>query len=210
MFTKTLHANTLRAIELVAQVSYIQKAYLAGGTALALQLGHRISVDLDFFTQEPIDEQLVAQELSKLPDFKEENKAWRTVLGKVDKTKFSIFFLKYPLIDKLKSFNNIKIAGKKDIAAMKIHAISDRGAKRDFIDMYFLAKEFTLEEIFEFYNQKYGNIDEKRYILIKGLGYFGDAEIEEMPDMIVPVSWEEIKDFFKTETIRLAKSMLGI
>src|SRR3989344_5614936 len=99
MFTKTLLPDTLRAIKLVSQIPTIKNAYLAGVTALAMQLGHRISVDLDFFTQEEIDENIVASSLSRLPEFKESQREWRTVLGTVGQTKFSIFYYKYNLID---------------------------------------------------------------------------------------------------------------
>lgn len=81
MFTKTLLPDTVRAIQLVSNIPIIKKAYLAGGTALALHLGHRISVDLDFFTQEKMDENISAADLNRLPDFKGEGKAWRTVIA---------------------------------------------------------------------------------------------------------------------------------
>lgn len=208
MFTKTLLPDTLRAIKLVASNSYIKQAYLAGGTALALHLGHRISVDLDFFIQRRIDENLVAADLAKIPEFQKNELASQSVLGKISQTKFSIFSYPYNQIDVLHTFETIHIASKKDIAAMKIHAISDRGAKRDFIDMFFLTKEFTLEQIFDFYNQKYGNIEEKSYILIKGLLYFDDAEDDEMPNMLIPIDWEEVKAFFRKEVKRLSKKFL--
>jgi hypothetical protein len=174
---------------------------------LALQLGHRMSVDLDFFTQESFEENLVATELSKLPEFSEDQRAWATVLGKVGQTKFSIFHYKYNIISPLLSFEGIKIAGKKDIAAMKIHAISDRGVKRDFIDVFMLAKEFSLDQMLGFYDEKYGSLQEKLYILIKGLGYFADAD-DEMPQMLVPIHWEEVKAFFQNETKRLSAKYL--
>lgn len=167
MFTKTILPDTLRAIKLSATIPTIQRAYLAGGTALALQMGHRVSVDLDFFTQEKFDENLVATELSNFPEFTEDQRAWATVLGKISKTKFSIFYYKHKLIDQMLDFEGIKLAGKKDIAAMKIHAISDRGLKRDFIDVFLLSKEFTLDQMLDFYEEKYGILEEKFYHLIR-------------------------------------------
>lgn len=136
MFTKTLLPDTLRAFHLVSSIPTVQRAYLAGGTALALHLGHRISVDLDFFTPEKFDENLVATELSQLKTFKEDSRAWATVLGMVGETKFSIFYYKHKLIDDPILFNGIQLAGKKDIAAMKVQAVADRGLKRDFIDLF--------------------------------------------------------------------------
>lgn len=210
MFTKTLLLDTLRAIKLVASIPTVKNAYLAGGTALALQLGHRMSVDLGFFTPEKFDENLVATELSRLPAFKENQRAWATVLGWVGKTKFSIFHYPYKLIDKLLPFEGIRLIGKKDIAAMKIHAISDRGTRRDFIDVFMLTKEFTLDKMLDFYDEKYGSLDEKLFQLIKGLCYFKDADDDTMPRMLVPVNWEEVKAFFRKETRLLASEKLNI
>ena len=104
MFTKALLPDTIRAFKLVSKISIVKKSYLAGGTALTLHLGHRISVDLDFFTLEEFDEKTLAGELRQLPEFKEDGTAWRTVWGKVSKTKFSLFYYQYPLIKKTISF----------------------------------------------------------------------------------------------------------
>ena len=210
MFTKTLFPDTLRAINLVSSIPTIKHAYLAGGTALALQLGHRMSVDLDFFTQKEFDENLVATELSQIPSFTEDQRAWATVLGRVGETKFSIFYYPYKLIDTVVSFEGIQVVGKKDIAAMKMHAIGDRGVKRDFIDVFVLAKEFTIDEMVSFYEEKYGLSDNKLYHLNKGLSIFKDADEDEMPQKLIPIDWEEVKTFFESETKRLAKERLRI
>src|SRR3990167_1556964 len=123
MFTKTLLPDTVRAIKLVSDVPIVKQAYLAGGTALALRLGHRISVDLDFFTQEELEENLLLTDLERLPEFKKDGVSWRTVWGKVGETKFSLFYYKYPLLKKPTEFMGIKILDLKDIAAMKISAL---------------------------------------------------------------------------------------
>lgn len=208
MFTQTLLPDTLRAIKLAASVPVVKRAYLAGGTALALQLGHRISIDLDFFTQEEFDEKAVATQMRGLSQFKEERVGWRTILGRLGKTRFSIFYYQYRLLEKCQVFEGIQVASNRDIAAMKLQAISDRGTKRDFIDLYFLAKEFSLESMLSFYDQKYGSLEERLYHLIKSLGYFDDAEGEDMPQMLVSVDWEEVKAFFRKEVRRLAQEKL--
>lgn len=209
MFTKTLLPDTVRAIHVASQIPVVKNAYLAGGTSLALQLGHRISVDLDFFTLEEFDENLVATGLSQFQQFKEKSRAWATVLGWIGETKFSIFYYKPRLIDKLIPFEGIQLAGKKDIAAMKLEAIAGRGLRRDFIDLFILSKEFSLDEMLQFYDEKFGLLDQKKYMIIKGLGYFEDAT-DEMPNMLIPINWEEVKEFFRKETKRLAHEKLGI
>jgi len=205
MFTKTLLSDTVRAIELVSDIPIIKNAYLAGGTALALHLGHRISVDLDFFTKEELDEKILSQDLSRLPEFKQEGKTWRTVWGMVGKTKFSLFYYKYPLLTNTHKFMGINILDLKDIAAMKIAALGDRGTKRDFIDLFFLSKNYSLDDMFLFYDQKYGDLEDKLYHLIRSFDYFVDAENDNLPKMLIKTSWEEVKDFFHKESMRLAK-----
>lgn len=210
MFTKALLPDTIRALKLVSKISVVKKSYLAGGTALALHLGHRISFDLDFFTPAVFDEKTLAAELKTLPEYKEDGTAWRTVWGKLGKTKFSLFYYQYPLIKKTATFESIQILQKEDIAAMKVHALEDRGTKRDFFDLYFLAKEFSLQQMLKFYNKKYGNLKEHIYIIIRSLNYFADAERDDDPEMLKKVSWDEVKKFFQDQTIKLAKSKLKI
>ncbi|MDP3987899.1 MAG: nucleotidyl transferase AbiEii/AbiGii toxin family protein [Candidatus Levybacteria bacterium] len=203
MFTKAILPDTIRAIELASKISVVKKSYLAGGTALALHLGHRISVDLDFFTPEVFDEKTLTAELKTLPEYKEAGTAWRTVWGSIGKTKFSLFYYKYPLIKKPVNFKSIQILQKEDLAAMKIHALEDRGTKRDFFDLYFLAKEFSVEQMLKFYNQKYGTLKEHFYMILRSLNYFQDAEVDENPRMIKRVSWDKIKEFFNKEVKKL-------
>ncbi len=210
MFTKALLPDTIRALKLVSKISLVKKSYLAGGTALALHLGHRYSFDLDFFTRTVFDEKTLLSELKTLPEYKEDGTGWRTVWGKVSKTKFSLFYYEHPLIKKTTMFEGIQIIHLEDIAAMKIHALEDRGTKRDFIDLYFLAKKFTFEQMFKFYNQKYQTLKDHLYIILRSLNYFADAEQDDDPKMLKKVSWEEVKKFFREETIKLAKIKLGI
>lgn len=208
MFTKTLLPDTVRAINKIGEVPIFQKAYLAGGTALALQVGHRISVDLDFFIREKFNETAVVEQLQNLESFSLEQYSPLTILGKIGETRMSLFFYKYGLLEDPQKFERIKLAGKKDIAAMKINALESRGTKRDFVDLFFLAKEFSLEEMFNFYNQKYGCLDDHIYNIVKSLTYFEDAERNEMPRMIVNVSWDEVKNYFEAAALEITKSKI--
>jgi len=211
MFTKTLLPDTIRTLKLVSKISTVKKSYLAGGTALALHLGHRISVDLDFFTRQVFDEKTLSGELNELPEFKEEGTAWRTVWGKIGQTRFSLFYYQFPLIKKPVNFEGIKVLQKEDIAAMKVHAIEDRGTKRDFFDLFFLAKEFSLDQMLKFYDQKYKTLKDHFYSILRSLDYFADAEKEDVdPKMLIPVSWEEVKKFFRVQTLKLARDKLKI
>ena len=195
MFIQAILPDAVRGIKLVSRLPLIQQSYLAGGTALALQLGHRVSEDLDFFTSEEFDEQQLLVELGELGLIRG-SVAWRTIIGRINKTKFSLFYYKYPLLSETLEFEGIKLASKQDIAAMKIHAMEDRGVRRDFIDLFFLAKEFSIDQMLEFYDKKYDVLDERILHIIKSMGYFDDADDDDWkPEMIKEVDWEEIKDF---------------
>lgn len=209
MFTKTLLPDTLRAIKLSSEIPEVQEAYLAGGTALALQLGHRISVDLDYFTPHQFSEEQLSLELTSLPQFEQKGTAKGTLWGAIGDTKFSMFYYKYPLLEQPVLFEGIHLASLPDIAAMKIHAIENRGTRRDFIDVYFLAKQYTLSDMLEFYQEKYGVIQDHFYAILRSLDYFEDAEQEnQMPKMLIAISWEEVIDFFRKETKEITKKMI--
>src|SRR3989338_6892877 len=151
MFEEVLPKGSKKTLALLGKSGLLKEAYLAGGTALALRIGHRISVDFDFFIGAKFNEQQLARRLAALPvNFELERLDWGTILGYLNKVKFSLFFYDYKLLAKPQNFLSIKIADIKDIAPMKLLAISDRGTKRDFIDLYFIIaveKLLSLEEI---------------------------------------------------------------
>lgn len=195
MFTKTLSEDAAGVLAILGNSRILKSTYLAGGTACALQLGHRVSLDLDFFTEKEFNTEVVLSSLEKLPGFKLDKTVKWTILGSFPKVKFSYFYYRYALIKKPTTFFKIKIASLEDIAAMKIAAICDRGTKRDFIDLYFLIKKFSLEKIFKFYDQKYAKLSNNLFHIIKSLDYFEDAELQESPKMLISVSWDEVKKF---------------
>ncbi len=211
MFEQVLPGNTKAILALLEKSEIIKKAYLAGGTALALQVGHRISYDLDFFTQQEFDEQLLLPHIEKISKFELEQIAWRTILGKFDGVRFSIFYYEYPILYQPKKFGKINILDIPDIAAMKIAAISSRGTKRDFIDLFFICKgNISLKEAVLLYEEKYKNLDTTAIHIMKSLIFFDDAEDQEMPKMLKELQWQRVKIFFETEVRKLEKSFFGI
>jgi len=165
---------------------------LVGGTSLSLQIGHRISIDLDFFTPNlDFDEKHLLrlfQSLGETVVFTTDQN-WLGV--KFDGVKIDVLKYPYLLIGEVLEIDGIRLISRPDIAAMKLSAISSRGAKKDFIDLYFLLKEFTLAEMFDFYTQKFG-IQEHFHVL-RSLTYFDDAENEAEPIILKPVSWSQVK-----------------
>lgn len=212
MFEKVLSKEAKESLALLGESKILEEAYLAGGTALCLQFGHRFSYDFDFFTRKEFDAKILVQRIKKLlPDFKLERTAWGTILGYLGKTRFSLFFYDYPFLFKPYKFLKINISNVKDIAPMKITAISDRGTRRDFIDLFFIVKTkktLTLEETLKLYEKKFKVLKENKVHILKSLSYFEDAEKDEMPKMIERVKWSEVKKFFKEETKRISKMLL--
>lgn len=205
MFTAALFGDTKTALALLGKSKLLKHAYLAGGTAVALQLGHRISFDLDFFTPQEFDTAEIIKELEKTVDFTLDETAKGTILGRIKDIRFSLFLYKYRLLFPLKKFLDVNILNLRDIAAMKIVAISDRGTKRDFIDMYFMCKaKISIEGALKFYDKKYGTLASNLIHIKKSLVYFEDAEKQEMPKMLVPCTWEEVKRFFEREVKKIA------
>ncbi len=182
----------------------LDDAYLAGGTACALQLGHRISIDLDFFTEKEFDAKTTIQQLQKIGHFELEQESWGTILGYLETVRFSLFVYQYPVLFPTKDFNGIRLLDLRDIAAMKVDAISSRGIKRDFIDLYFICQGgLSLREILKFYDQKYRTLASNLIHIRKSLVYFVDAEASETPKMIKPVNWETVKSFFEREVKKI-------
>lgn len=200
MFEQVLTRDSKGILIALGRSPFFREAYLAGGTAAALQLGHRLSHDLDFFTTQDFEEQPLVQHLDSLGDFKLDRLGWKTVLGFFGEVKFSYFFYKYPLLEPASTYRGVKIASLADIAAMKINAIAGRGSRRDFVDLYFITQSAPpLRRCLELYEQKYKNLAQNRVHVEKSLVYFDDAEEEPLPEMLKPVDWEEIKKFFLKE-----------
>lgn len=186
--------NTLMLLDVLANTR------LVGGTALALQLGHRKSVDLDLFGKvdfEDIDKLKSFTAFQSLKTLKSSENINVFVINgiKVDVVNYS-----YPWIDSLLDIDGIRLAGWKDIAAMKLAAITGRGSKKDFTDIFFLLNHFSLREMLAFYDKKYP--DGSEFMVMKSLTYFEDAEEDPMPEMILPVRWEDIKERISGEVVK--------
>jgi len=196
-------------LALLGKQDFFRSTYLAGGSSLALQLGHRRSMDFDFFTDKTFELIDVKNILNKIGKYTGEHEAPKTMVGKFNEAKFSLFYYPYKLIAKTKDYQGINLANFEDIAAMKLVAITDRGTKKDYIDLYCLAKKcFPIEKMFEFYDKKYHNFEVNKVTLLKALQYFEDADGSEMPEMIEKIDWEEVKEFFRKEVIKLANKYI--
>lgn len=203
MFQNTLSPATKKLLQKLTPQNLPRYSYLGGGTAIALQLGHRRSADLDFFSPVKFVEQQWEQKLVGELGFKVINRDWQTLTGAIGGVKVSVFFYKYKLVEKRKPVFKVEMASLEDLSAMKLHTIIGRGAKRDFVDIYFLAQKFTLLGMLDFYDKKYGDLEERLLMIKKGLIYFADADREPMPDMLAPANWERVKNWFLGEVKNL-------
>lgn len=163
--------------------------YLVGGTALALQIGHRESIDLDLFCDSAFDQDLI---LSELPHPFEVGPRSKIMMG-IYMNKVKTDFVQYPFPRKnpLVNVEEIRMADKLEIAAMKLWAITRRGSRKDFIDIYFLLQFFPLKEMIEFFKIKFEGVD--LFMVLRSLKYFADAEEDPMPIMYSKDRWETMK-----------------
>jgi len=193
LHTEILPDQQKRLFDILSEQIWIAPFYLAGGTSLALQIAHRQSVDFDFFTKNDFDNRDIIEKLRDLGKFELFNEARNTINALLNDVRISFFKYSYPLLNSPFRHKNMSVANMEDIALMKLEAISGRGSKKDFIDLYFLLRDFSLSELFEKYSLKYGIEVSNHYHLLKSLAYFEDAEHEPMPKMFDKMSWEQVK-----------------
>jgi predicted nucleotidyltransferase component of viral defense system len=197
MHPEAINQKTKRVFFKISQADFIKDFYLAGGTALAIHLGHRESIDLDFFSEKEISPAKIKNELSRLGAFVLISEEEGTIHGMLDEVKVSFFYYPYQVLFPLIDFESIKLADERDIASMKIDAISSRGSKKDFVDLYFLLQKYSLKELLELFEKKYSQIEFNQLHILKSLIFFEDAEIEPEPIMLKKASWKDIKNKIK-------------
>ena len=188
----TIAESTLVLLKRLQQLPVLDGLRLVGGTALALQLGHRNSVDLDFFgvidkSADEIKSDLESIGLNVHP----ERVSKIIKIFMVDEVKVDIVGNHPDWFSPPIEMEGVRMAGLQDIAAMKLHAITNRGRKKDFIDLYFLLQHFSLKQMLEFYEKKYPK--NNLFFVIRSISYFKDAESDSMPKMFIDVSWDEMK-----------------
>lgn len=185
--------------------------YMAGGTSLALQIGHRISIDFDFFTQNQWSEMQSIEliESMKINGNIEilENKE-DTMHVRFKHVLLSFFYYPYKLLSPTLSWHNIQLAQCEDIAAMKLNALIRRGSKKDFIDMFFLSQKLGLKKIFDLSLNKFSSFPSFYLQAARALVFFEDAEREPLPKMLIKTNWYDLKHYFEIEAQKIVKKKL--
>lgn len=191
LYYETIDPKTLGFLKDLQNIPAFSELRLVRGTSLALQIGHRKSIDIDLFGNIRADEFEISEALNKLGKVTILRKSANINIFVIENIKLDLVNYQYPWIEKSIFEDNIVLAGQKDIAAMKLAAITGRGTKKDFVDLFFLLKQFSLSKMLGFYNQKY--VDGSEFLVLKSLAYFDDADEDEDPIMLKPFDWIEIK-----------------
>lgn len=178
--------------------NFLGQFYLSGGTALSLQIGHRESEDLDFFTKGDFRPEVLQEALVTYGPLQQTELADGTLNTFIQGVKLQ--FLKYPylMIEPLHNWNAIQLSSVADIACTKLQTIGMRGSKKDFIDIYFLLQQYSLEDLLQLLKKKYPNVEYSQTHILKSLVYFDDADVQPMPRMHTQVTWEEVKEKMKS------------
>lgn len=187
----TVDSTTLELLRKLQNIPLLCDTRLVGGTALALQIGHRKSVDLDLFGIVKAEQDELIRALEQIGSLTVLKNSPHIHIYLLNNIKIDIVDYQYSWIDNVVVKQGIRMASLKDIAAMKITAIIGRGTKKDFIDIAFLLQRFSINNIMDFYTQKYP--DGSTFMAMKSLAYFDDAEEDIMPYMLTNISWETIK-----------------
>ena len=184
-------------------ISWKDEFYLAGGTGLALQIGHRDSVDFDFFSNNSIDPNKMIQKLSTLFGQKSFNttQVENNTLCILLHSEIKIIFMtyNYKLLNSLIPTKYINIASIPDIACMKLSTIMQRSALKDYVDLYEIMKMYSLKQLLSFAKEKYPMIDST--VILKSLSYLEDIIDEPLiyQDKKIKPSLEVLKKFFQSE-----------
>lgn len=195
-YFETIDARTLDLLIKLQNLSVFAGLRLVGGTALALQIGHRKSIDIDLFGTISADEIEISKQLAEIGQVTILKKSVNINIYLIEGIKVDIVNYHYKWLTNPLDSSGIVIAGIEDIAAMKLAAITGRGSKKDFIDLYFLLEHFNLRQMLDFYAQKYS--DGSEFLVLKSLSWFDDAETDEMPVMLKSEKWEAVKTAIKT------------
>ena len=195
-FKDGLDPKQLDVLGLIGEQMATWGFYLAGGTALAIYLKHRRSVDLDWFTGQSLGDAMVfAQRLrdAGIP-FTTLQTAPGTLHGEILGLRLSFLEFRYPLLNPLNSWSEFgtQLASMDDLACMKLSAIAQRGSRKDFLDIYALCTAHRpLPELLPLYQKKF-NVEDISPVLY-GLVYFDNAEEQRMPVMLWDVRWSRVK-----------------
>jgi len=194
---EVLGAAAIEVFERMGEQRELALFYLAGGTGVALQLGHRRSIDLDLFTERPWSFDRVRPALSVVGQTVVDRAEPGTFIGTVGGVRVSLFYYEAPLLaEPIPTRFGIPVASLIDLACMKLIAVSQRGSRKDFVDLYYLGDHgIAVRDIVKALARKYPSTEYNPVHLLRSLAYFEDAEAEPDPVMLVPYSWDRVRRY---------------
>ena len=211
-----------QALNYLRQQPFIGGFYLAGGTALALQIGHRVSTDLDWFsTGDRLltpEREAIRQALQGASGQTLDDSGQFVVASEQDGMMFTRLFgadvsfihQHHPPLEPMVAYQGIRLASPTDIGLMKLAAINSRGTRRDFIDLYSLREIVTLDRLLELAVIKYEDRPSFLPIAARALAYFEDAEPQPMPRLLTPVEWADVRAYCEAAARRLTRRLSGL
>ncbi|MDZ4168057.1 MAG: nucleotidyl transferase AbiEii/AbiGii toxin family protein [Coriobacteriia bacterium] len=202
---EVIDAETASVLHILSEIPSVSGFYLAGGTAAALQLGHRQSLDLDLFTERPWSTARVLGDLAARGSMVIDRQEEGTLVGEFDGVRVSLFWYEALLLaEPVDAGLGVPLASLLDIGCMKLIAISQRGSRKDFIDLYHLAAAgVTVRDIVRALPVKYPGVRYNVVHLLRSLAYFDDAESEPEPVMLVPHDWGLVRTYAIAESTAL-------
>ncbi len=215
IFWNALGPETRRTLEALAALPFPTDFYLAGGTALALQIGHRISHDLDFFSATNplgmVERSVLARELQHITPSTIKREADEQLYATIMGIEVSFAYQHHPLLFPTIEVNGLRLAQPIDIGLMKLSAIKDRGTRRDFVDLYCLRKIAPLQRLFDLLPQKYDDRPDFTVHLAYALQYFDDAEADPRPLYpLQKIDWGAVKKYCIKGSNLLSKINAGL
>ncbi len=190
--TRTVVPFTLGLLKKLMSLPHLDQFFLVGGTALALKMGHRESIDLDLFTTQDFDKDDLLMLLREDFDVRVEVTSPSIFITRVNEVKVDFVRFRYKMLYPIVPTEGVRMPDIRDIAAMKLDAVTKRGSKKDFYDIYFLLKEMTLYELLQLHYEKFQH--STQFHVIKSLNYFEDAEPQDDPIVFnKKITWEKVK-----------------
>jgi hypothetical protein len=204
--TNTVYPRTLAILRQVMQMPEFQAFNLVSGTSLALQIGHRISIDLDLFTHQDYDDTPILEALQTIGDLEILINKPPFLQLRLDEVKMDFLKFPYAFVQEYVEIEGVRLVSIENIAVMKLLAISRRGVKKDFYDLYFILERYTMTEIVVLFKEKLPNVD--MFHILKSLSYFGDADPDPDPKMFIKVSWATVKKTIISKTQTYLKTII--
>lgn len=209
---QTVSSNMRQLMHTLGQQEITKSFYLAGGTAIALQLGHRRSYDFDFFSEKDAVNERTAQAIqAALNNYNPQviEKTFGNMVLLANKVRTGFFSYGYPLIQEPVELENIKLASIADIGLMKCDALVTRGSRKDFYDLFFISRHLPFSSLLDFSEKKYTGFRDFPLQVLEAMTLFDNADRDFQPELIEEISWETVKQWFIEQAKELGKIWFG-